>query len=159
MKNTALHIVKSEPKRFLEFLRQNRYEVYHRSNLFFRDIQYGLWRYLQENQSKVSYADMERLAKEVVDEWERQGTLKRINRQSFELNMPEYLTVVPAAEAGKEETEPPKGKPAPASGPAANQPPAASDAAAADDPEKAARLAALQERMAAARAKRENGEG
>ena len=154
MRSSAIHIVKSEPKRFLDFLRQNRYEVYHRSNLFFRDIQYGLWRFLQENQSKVPYADMERLAKEVVDDWERKGMLKRINRQSFELNMPEYLTTVPAAEAAPAGTEPPKGKPAPASGPAATQPPAATD-----DPEKEAKLAALQARMAAARTKRETGEG
>jgi hypothetical protein len=153
MKDSSLHIAKSEPKRFLDFLRRNRYEVYHRSNLFFRDLQYGLWRFLQESQSKVSYADMERLTKELVDDWEGKGMLKRINRQSFELNMPEYVVVVPTAEAGMKETEPPKGKPAPASGPAATEAPAATD-----DPDRAAKLAELQARMAAAKAKREAGE-
>lgn len=154
MEQSGINVVKSDPRRFLDFLKSNKYAVYHRSNIFFRDFQYGLWRFLKENQTKVSYADMERLAGDVVADWEGKGMLKRINRQSFELNMPEYsLGGVPTAEDGMTETAPSKGKPAPASGPAATQAPAATD-----DPEKAAKLAELQAKMAAAKAKREGGD-
>ncbi len=152
MKHSAIDIVKSEPERFLDFLRSKRYGVYHRSNLFFRDIQYGLWRFLQENQSKLSYADMERLTQEVVDDWEHKGMLKRINRQSFELNMPDYLTPAPVAQE-KKDAGTPKKRPVPPSAPAG-------DAArpSADDAEKAAKIAELQARMAAAKAKERTAE-
>jgi hypothetical protein len=152
MEHTEIKAIKSNPTSFLEFMRANKYPVYHKSNLFFRDFQYGLWRYLKENQSKVPYADMEKVTNELVTDWEWRGLLKRVNRQSFELNMPEFTTVPGQGTAG--EPEAPKGKPAPASGPAATQAPAA-QAAAADDPEKAAKLAELQAKMAAAKAKRE----
>jgi len=150
MEQSGISVVKSDPRRFLDFLKSNRYAVYHRSNIFFRDFQYGLWRFLKENQTKISYADMERLTADVVADWEEKGMLKRINRQSFELNMPEYSLAIPASQNGTSVTEPPKGKPVPASGPAAKQAPAATD-----DPEKAAKLAELQAKMAAAKAKRE----
>jgi hypothetical protein len=152
MEHTEIKAIKSNPTSFLEFLRANRYPVYHKSNIFFRDFQYGLWRYLHENQSKVPYADMEKVTNDLITDWEWRGLLKRVNRQSFELNMPEFATVPGEGTAG--EPEAPKGKPAPASGPAAKQAPAAS---AADDPEKAAKLAELQAKMAAAKAKREAG--
>lgn len=152
MEHTEIKAIKSNPTSFLEFLRANRYPVYHKSNLFFRDFQYGLWRYLKENQSKVPYADMEKVANEVITDWEWRGLLKRVNRQSFELNMPEFATIPGVGTEG--EPEAPKGKPAPASGPAATQAPAATPVAP-DDPEKAAKMAELQAKMAAAKAKRE----
>ncbi len=150
MEHTDVKGVKKDPTLLLDFLKSNKYAVYHRSNIFFRDFQYGLWRYLRENQTKVPYADMEKVTKDVIDAWESRGLLKRVNRQSFELNMPEYITIWPTAEDGKNETEPPKGKPAPASGPAATQPPAATEAS---DAEKEAKLAELKAKMAAAKAK------
>jgi hypothetical protein len=153
MELSEIKAVKSDPRRLLQFMKDNRYGVYHKSNIFFRDFQYGLWRYLNRDQVKIPYAKMESLTKEVIDQWELMGILKRVNRQSFELNMPEFTAVSAAIEEGKTETEPPKGKPAPASGPAATQAPAATEV----DPEKAAKLAELQAKMAAAKAKREAG--
>ncbi|MDB5033731.1 MAG: hypothetical protein JWQ98_972 [Chlorobi bacterium] len=169
MEHLDVRTVKKDPKPFLDFMKSNRYEFYHKSNIFFRDFQYGLWRYLKESQTKVSYADMEKVTKEVIDAWENRGLVKRINRQTFELNMPEYYAgefyVEPVQEA-------PKPKPAPAApaakAPAAPAAPAAATPAAAasgaapklhvppgTDPEKAAKIAELQARMAAAKAKRE----
>lgn len=164
MAKLEVNAVKTDPRIFLDFLKANKYSVYHKSNIFFRDFQYGLWRYLKGSQSKIPYADMESVTLDVVTDWEKKGILKRVNRQSFELNMPEYAIVGATAEDGKVETEPPKGKPAPASGPAANQEPAATEATGASpasgtDPDKAAKIKELQEKMAAAKAKREAGGG
>ena len=104
MAHPDITTVKADPRRLLDFLRENRYAVYHRSNIFFRDFQYGLWRYLKRDQTKVPYADMENVAAEVIEAWERQGTIRRIDRQSFELNMPEYVMVWPAREPRPDDT-------------------------------------------------------
>jgi hypothetical protein len=141
MAHPDITAVKTEPRRFLDFLRKNRYAVYHRSNLFFRDFQYGLWRYLKENRTKISYAEMEKVAREVIDAWERQGTIRRIDHQSFELNMPEYVMVWPAKEAPAKEAR-------------ATEPAATTGTA---DPDREATMAAMRAKMAAARAKREAG--
>lgn len=149
--DSEIEALKADPRLFLEFLRGHSYPVYHRSNLFFRDLQFGLWRYLGRDQTRAPYAEIERLTAEVVAEFERRGILKRINRQSFELNMPEYLARVTLAEDRRRSTEPPKGKPAPATGPAETEPPAATDAS---EEEKRARNAAIRAEREAARARR-----
>jgi hypothetical protein len=169
MKNAALpglNYAMLYPEEFFGFLQANRYPVYHKSPIFFRDLQYGLWRFLQQDQAKVSYADVERFAHEIIDVYQKKGILRKINRQTFELVMPEFTTVfessAPATAAA------PKGKPAPASGPAANQAPAASsvqnmsaaemkaqaDASGMSAEEKSAKIAELQRKMAEAKARR-----
>lgn len=142
MAHPDITTVKADPRRLLDFLRENRYAVYHRSNIFFRDFQYGLWRYLKRDQTKVPYADMENVAAEVIEAWERQGTIRRIDRQSFELNMPEYVMVWPAREPRPDETTT-----------AAAETPAAQG-----DPDREATIAAMRRKMADAKARREAGE-
>jgi hypothetical protein len=175
MSQSGVNYVKFYPERFFEYMRDNRYPVFHKSPVFLRDFQYGLWRFLQENQTKVPYADMERIAAEVIEEFTARGILKTINRQTFELNMPEFIAVAPSLPAPSA----PKGKPAPASGPAAKEQPAATpvagesaaapaaapaasssapvtaaDVAQMTPEQKAAKLAEIQAKMAEAKAKR-----
>jgi|GEM_PF-778673 len=160
MEHSDVGSVKSDPKLFLDFLKEHRYAVYHKSNIFFRDFQFGLWRFLKENQTRVSYAEMERVAREVLDAWEHQGTIRKINRQSFELTMPEYLTVWPTAGFGGSvgtTPAPSKEKPAPSPpsvAPAA-RPESTTAAPATDDGDKEAKIAAIRAKMAAAKAGRE----
>lgn len=167
MSQSGVNYVKFYPQRFFEYMQENRYPVYHKSPIFFRDFQYGLWRFLQENQTKIPYADMEKVAAEVITEFKERGIFREINRQTFELNLPEFITVWPTADDGKGATAPPKGKPAPASGPAANQTPAATaaaggssapisvaDAAAMSPEVKAAKIAEIKQKMEEAKARR-----
>jgi hypothetical protein len=172
MSQSGVNYVKFYPERFFEYMRENRYPVYHKSPIFFRDFQYGLWRFLQQDGVKIPYADMEKHSADVIRAFKERGIFREINRQTFELNLPEFITVWPTAEDGKKETAPPKGKPAPASGPAATQSPAASSAAgaaggapisvadaAAMSPEvKAAKIAEIKAKMEAAKQRRLAGE-
>lgn len=139
--------IKDQPTQLLDFLKENRYGIFHRSNIFFRDFQYGLWRFLRKDQAKVPYAKIEELAREVIADWESKGIMKRIDRQSYELNMPAYSLIDPATLAAQEAPAPVAQKAAAPGAPAA--------AAGAADPEKAAKIAELQAKMAAAKAKRE----
>jgi hypothetical protein len=177
MSQSGVNYVKFYPERFFEYMRENRYPVYHKSPIFFRDFQYGLWRFLQQDGVKIAYADMEKASAEVIASYKERGIFREINRQTFELNLPEFITVWPTADDGKTATAPAKGKPAPASGPAANQAPAATPAAggsaaatsgapisvadaAAMSPEvKAAKIAEIKAKMEAAKQRRLSGEG
>lgn len=173
MSQSGVNYVKFYPERFFEYMRENRYPIYHKSPIFFRDFQYGLWRFLQQDGVKVAYADMEKHSADVIRTFKERGIFREINRQTFELNLPEFITVWPTAEADKKATAPPKGKPAPASGPAATQSPAASaaagaasgapisvaDAAAMSPEVKAAKIAEIKARMEAAKQRRLAGEG
>lgn len=87
--------ITANPRPFFEFLRRQDYPVFHKSNLFFRDIQYGLWRFLGRDQVRLPYAQMEQAARQVVEELVRRGILKPIGQRNFELNMPEFVTVIP----------------------------------------------------------------
>ena len=129
MAQAGINFVKYYPDQFFAYLKAQDYPVYHKSNFFFRDFQYGLWKFLTENRTKVSYADVEQMAREVVDEFEKQGLLRKINRQSFELNLPPFQTNWPTQGFGPAPTAPPSAKGKAAAKPAAAAPAAAGGAA------------------------------
>ena len=60
------------------------------SNLFFRDLHYGVMSYLEEHGMKLRYQDAENVAREVGDAFEKEGIFKRIDHQSWLLNYPEF---------------------------------------------------------------------
>lgn len=161
MNQAGVNFVKFNPEQFFAFLRENNYPVYYRSPIFFRDFQYGLWRFLQESQTKVAYADIERIARDVIDDFEKRGLVRKISRQNYELQMEEFTTVFPTMSYTAEPTAPAKPIPAakPAAAPAAAAPAAPAPAAAAGTPEeeKARKIAELQAKMAAAKAAKEGG--
>ncbi len=66
MSQSGVNYVKFYPERFFEYMRENRYPVYHKSPIFFRDFQYGLWRFLQQDGVKIAYADMEKASAEII---------------------------------------------------------------------------------------------
>jgi hypothetical protein len=141
MSQAGINFVKYYPDRFLAYLKANDYPVYHKSNIFFRDFQYGLWKFLKENQTKVSYEKMEGIAREIAEAYEEQGIFRKINRQSYEVNLPAFATVFPTAGFGPAPTAPPPKappKPAAAPKPAPAPKPAAAEAPAAPAPKPAA---------------------
>lgn len=99
MNRAGVNFVKFHPEQFFAFLKENNYPVYHRSPIFFRDFQYGLWRFLQESQTKVAYAEAERMARDVIEDFEARGLVRKISRQNYELQMPDFTTVWPTDDA------------------------------------------------------------
>jgi hypothetical protein len=171
MSQAGINFARYYPDQFLAYLRAINIPVYHKSNIFFRDFQFGLWKFMHESQTKVSYADMEKVARELAESYAEQGIFRKINRQAFELNMPSFAAAGPATAAA---AAPPKGKPAPAvaaaAAPAAgatagggssaagttlaDSVAAASAAAAMSTEDKAAKIAEVQRKMAEAKARR-----
>jgi hypothetical protein len=144
----------ANPRPLLDTMQGSRGVVFQRSNLFLRDLQYGLWRYLNRNQTKYPYEDMEHLTDDLIDQWIAKGVVRRIDNKSVELLLSEYGPA-PAAETTPEPAKEDHG-PAQAEAAAPAQPsvpPTSGDDAAA----KQARIAELQRKMAEAKARREQG--
>lgn len=94
----------------LAFLK-TQFPLYHQSNIFFRDIQYGLQLYLKRKGIKAGYPESEKIAREFVAGLEGEKILVAIDRQSWALHYPQFQT--------------PPTRPSPAARPAAAAPPAA----------------------------------
>jgi hypothetical protein len=104
----------------LAFLK-TRFPLYHQSNVFFRDIQYGIQLFLERKGIKSSYPGSEMIAHEFVSRLVKEGVFIPVDRQTWALNYPEFRT--------------PPSKPAPAARPAAPAPAAARPPAAKPAPE------------------------
>lgn len=85
------HLKLFEEKRidFLKFLKA-KYHLYHRSNVFFRDIHYGVMAYLELNKIKFKYLEAEELTRKVIEALEEGNILTRIDKLTWVLNYPEF---------------------------------------------------------------------
>jgi hypothetical protein len=91
----------------LGFLK-TRYPIYHLSNVFFRDVQYGIQTLLERRGVKVGYADAETLARDFTRKLEKKKMLVPIDNQSWVLYNEAYKTVAPPkAAAAKPAAEKP----------------------------------------------------
>jgi hypothetical protein len=116
----------------LTFLRA-RYPLYHLSNVFFRDVQYGIQTLLDRKSMRVNYREAERIARDFVARLERKRTLVPIDRQTWALHYPEFRT--PPVKVAAAQLSVPSARPAGTAAPAAkptlpplSRPPAGSPA-------------------------------
>jgi hypothetical protein len=110
MKQTnETEVVRANSKDVLEFLKE-RYPLYHLSNIFFRDVHYGVREYLEKKGMTLGYVPAEGVAREFIHELEGQGILTRVDRQTWTLHYPEFQT--PQAKAPEPVKQGPK-SPAP----------------------------------------------
>ncbi len=98
--NETLRFLLDNQKDILSFLK-TRYHLYHLSNVFFRDIHYGVMAYLEWKGKSAPYTPTEKLAQALVDSYVKAGILANVARNAFALNYPEFKkpAVKPAAPA------------------------------------------------------------
>jgi hypothetical protein len=80
---------------FLKFL-HDRFPLFHLSNIFYRDLHYGVLAYLASHGKNKSYRAGEKIATEVANSFENSGIFKKINHKTWVLNYPEFA--LPRAE-------------------------------------------------------------
>ena len=73
----------------LSYLR-SRFPMYHLSNFFFRDVQYGIQTMFREKGSRLRYPEAEKLAWAFVEEAERAGVFTPIDGQTWRVNYPDF---------------------------------------------------------------------
>jgi hypothetical protein len=91
---TNLQLLKSNETELLNYLRA-KFPIFHNSNFFFRDFQYGIRSFLEKKEIKASYQMAEKLANEMANHFESQNIFIRVNRQGWKINLPEFATTEP----------------------------------------------------------------
>ncbi len=89
-----LENVKQNHQVFLNYLKA-KFPVFHNSNIFFRDLQYGLKGFFEMMNQSLSYPEAEELAKEIGNYFEQKGIFIRVNNLGWKLNYPEFVTTAP----------------------------------------------------------------
>lgn len=121
-----LAYVLANDKEVFRYLK-SRFPVYHLSNVFFRDIHYGIMEYLRERKMTVRYQDGERIARAFAEKLEHEKILRPLDRQTWMVQYEDFRTPpvktaapvagvrapVPASTPGQAASGP--GKPVPAS--------------------------------------------
>ena len=74
-----------QPQEFLTYLK-SKYLVFHGSNVFFRDLHYGVMSYLDAHAVRYSYAEAEDLTRQLIGRLESLGILHRIDDRTWMLN-------------------------------------------------------------------------
>ena len=88
-----LEYVLTNDKEVLSFLK-TRFPVFHMSNIFFRDIQYGIREMFDRRQQvRVGYDEAEVIAREFASKLEKEKVFKKIDGQTWLVDYPEYKTV------------------------------------------------------------------
>ncbi len=86
----------------LKFLKE-RIPVFHLSNIFFRDIQFGIQSYLKAHAIAVGYTSAETIARQFVAKLEKEKVLRPIDRQTWMVQYEGFRkpAVKPAAPVAK----------------------------------------------------------
>jgi hypothetical protein len=88
MKDQSRFIIESQ-KEFLEFLK-SRFQVIHESNVFFRDLHYGVMGYLAMKNLSSRYSESEEVTRKVVQSFVEGRLLIPIDTQTWMLNYPAF---------------------------------------------------------------------
>ncbi len=106
--NEKIKLLTENRKDVMAFLKE-RYHLYHLSNVFFRDLHYGVMAYFEMKKIKCNYVDAELITRNWIESVEQANIFKRIDGGSWMLNYPEFkkptvkpaVAVKPAAPAAK----------------------------------------------------------
>lgn len=103
MKEIEYIIDKTE---FLRYLKA-KFTLIHDSNIFFRDLHYGVMNYVKEKlKKKLKYLEAEQLTYTIALEFEKQGVFKKMDNRTWLLNYPEFALPRPAAKPASSPAKP-----------------------------------------------------
>ena len=87
-------VIKNNQEIFFNYLRA-KFPLFHNSNFFFRDLQYGIKRFLEKKDIKVTSPEAEILTKKIAEYYEELGIFVQVNDNVWKINLPEYVTTEP----------------------------------------------------------------
>jgi hypothetical protein len=82
-------LVTSHQDEFLAFLK-SKFKLYHLSNVFFRDIHYGIWEFLQRHNVTLQYGQSEDIARSVIATLEEKHILRKLDDRTWLLDYPQF---------------------------------------------------------------------
>ncbi len=87
-----LNMLKNNDEILLKFLKA-KFPVFHNSNIFFRDFQYGIRSFLEKKDIFITYKESESLASDIAEYFTGKGIFQRVNSQGWKVNYPEFAAV------------------------------------------------------------------
>lgn len=87
-------LLKTDYPVFLNFLKA-KFPLFHNSNFFYRDLQYGIRKFFEKKGIKLSYPDSEILTKEFSKFLEEKEIFINVNSNGWKINYPEFVTSEP----------------------------------------------------------------
>ena len=99
---------------FLKYFK-SKYPFFHLSNVFFRDLHYGVMSFLQQQKQETTYPEAENATEQIAKHLEGKNIFQRIDDRTWLLHYPEFKAI-------------PKKKPVKAAKPAPAKPAAAKPA-------------------------------
>jgi len=92
--STYIELLKNNESALLNFLKA-KFPVFHNSNFFFRDLQYGIRSFFEKKDITVSYQDAEKLAANMAKYFEEKGVFVKVNYQAWKVNHRDFVTAAP----------------------------------------------------------------
>ena len=74
---------------FFNYLK-DRIPVYHKSNIFFRDVQYGIMGFFKNKKVRITYPQAEEVAGKFLEAMEKMELLRKLDKQSWVLEYPDF---------------------------------------------------------------------
>ncbi len=96
MKNTNenYNLIANDIEIFLKYLKA-KYPMFHNSNFFFRELQFGVQRYLKMKNIEVPNSEAEEIAFHLAKLLEQEGIFLRIYDNGWKINYPDFVTTAP----------------------------------------------------------------
>lgn len=88
---------------FLNYMKV-KYPFYHNSNVFLRDIQYGIKNFFARKDIKLTYNEVEKLAGSFIHYLEETKILIKLQNNTWKLNYPEFNGVINKTEENSNKT-------------------------------------------------------
>ncbi len=99
--NEAYNLLINEKEKFLHFFK-HRFPVFHKSNVFYRDIQYSVKYYLESRNVKLNSGDLIKVTEGFIKFFETNQIFLFMSPKTWMINYPEFSTAPPVVntEAG-----------------------------------------------------------
>jgi len=92
--NSHMDLLRKELESLLVFLKA-KFPMFHNSNFFYRDLQYGIRSFMEKKDIIISYAEADELAGLMFKDLEDKKIFVRVNNNSWKINYPEFVTTEP----------------------------------------------------------------
>jgi hypothetical protein len=87
-------LLKLKEESFLAYLKA-KFPMFHNSNFFYRDFQYGIRSFMEKKDITINYAEADRLAQTLSKYFEDKGIFIRVNHTGWKVNYPAFATTEP----------------------------------------------------------------
>lgn len=92
--NSLVKSIESDQMQLMKYLK-SRYPLFHNSNFFQKDFQYGIRRFLESKNIELSETEAQQLAANLSHSLEAQGIFIKTNSLGWKINYPEFITTTP----------------------------------------------------------------